>query len=860
MFRRKRSQQDFHEEIKSHLELERDDLIDEGVDPSNAAYVARRAFGNVTSTQEKHYEAAGMWWDQLRQDVTYGLRALSRSPGYAAAAIGTLGLGIGATVAGFAVVQGVLLKPLPYVHPERIVVLETFYKNSGRTGTTISAPDFHDWRNQNRVFEHLAYHSGGETATIANGVSSFARARRVTPDFFSVFGVSPAAGRFWSEGENRTPVAVISRRWALQQFGDIQGAIAKPITVSGRSLEVVGVASGAFSYPGETDIWAPAGLSEENPHRGGHNYLAIGSLKAGVTVETARQEMREIGDRLGRQYADNRLKTVAVTPLHEKLTSSAEKTLWIALGAVFAVLLIACTNVANLQLAKTVSRTREMAVRAALGANGWRILRQALTEGALLSALGTSLGLFLAWIIARALMAIAPADIPRLEEVRIDGWVLTFAVALGALCSVVFGLAPAKKSAAPDLTSELKLGGRTVLPGSRSRTRSLLVVAEVALSVILLACGGLLLRSFLSLTHVDLGFATDRVLVTRMSIAASDENAARRATEFQRDLLARIRALPGVQRASGVRTMPFAPIRSTASYSIEGGRMQRPEDAGAQMQMVTPEFFATMGMKILKGRDFTSADSWGQPQVAVVNQTLAREAFGDGDPLGWRISSGMDPQSSKGMEIVGVVSDARQIAPGEPPRPELFMPHLQHPGPSTSLAILVQTHGEPLNLAASIREITRAMNPEIPVRFSTVDEIVFDSLAYPRFRAILIGLFSLLAMCLAAIGIYSVISYLVGQRAGEIGLRLALGADRSDVFRSVIGGSLRLVIYGLVLGLVGTLVLSEVLRSLLFEVSPRDPITIGCVLLLITLSALAGSSIPAFRAARLDPLMALRQQ
>jgi putative ABC transport system permease protein len=501
-----------------------------------------------------------------------------------------------------------------------------------------------------------------------------------------------------------------------------------------------------------------------------------------------------------------------------------------------------------------------MAVRGALGASGTRLLRQTLTEGALLSALGTALGVGLAWLLVGALMAVAPADIPRLEDVHIDAWVVMFAAALATLCTVVFGLAPAKTSAAPDLTSELKLGGRTVLHGSRSRTRSALVVGEVALSVVLLAGGGLLLRSFLSLTHVDLGFAADRVLVTRMSIPANGEDEARRATEFQRDLLERVRVLPGVRRASGVRTMPFAAVRSTAGYAVEGGKAHKPgEMPSAQMQMVTPQYFATMGITILQGRDFAPSDSWGAPQVAVINHTLAREAFGDGNPLGRRISSGMSLQSGSGMEIVGVVSDARQIAPGEGPQPELFMPHLQHPGPSTSLHILVQTHAEPIAMASAIRETTRAMNPQIPVRFSTIDEIVFDSMSYPRFRAILIGLFSLLAMILAVIGIYSVISYLVGQREGEIGLRLALGAERSDVFRSVIAGSLRLVIYGLALGLAGTLVVSEVLQSLLFEVSPRDPITIGGVMLLITLSAIAGSSVPALRAARLDPLIALRQ-
>jgi putative ABC transport system permease protein len=862
-WQRKRRDEELARELESYLAHEEDAKVNGGLRPEEARSAALRKLGNVTSIREEVYRRNTMGFiDVLWQDVRYALRTLYRTPVFSLAAIVTLALGIGANAAIFSVVRAVLLKPLPYENPDRIVVLEPFNKNTGKTGTLVSAPDFHDWRRQNRVFECLAYHEGGEVTAIVNGVSSFVNAQAVTPEFFAVFGLPPAAGRFWSQLENRTPLAVVSYAWAQAQFGDIRSAIGRTIRVDGKAVQVIGVAVPGFQYPGPTDIWISAGLFEENPYRSGHNYLAIGKLKPGVTLAEARRKMRAIGDRLEQEYKENRFKTVAVTPLAEKLTSSTETTLWILFGAVLGVLLIACANVANLQLARAASRSREMVVRAALGAARGRILRQVLTESAVLSGIGTIFGLGLGSILLRALLAIAPSAIPRLDEVRIDGPVLLFALALSLTCSFLFGLAPARRSSRPDLSSGLRQSGtRGSIGRVTGRTRAVLVVAEVALSMILLAGAGLLLRSFLELTRVDLGFSTDRLLLTRTSIPVEGEREARHATEFQRDLIERIGALPGVRQAAGVRTIPFALRRSTAQYWIDGGPQYRAGEApSAQMQVVTPAYFETMGISLQRGRDFTSGDAWGRPQVAVINETLARNAFGEVNPLGRRIRCGMSRQSGNGMEIVGIVKDARQIAPGEPPRPELFLPYLQHPGPGSNLTLIVQTRLEPHALAAAIRQTARNMNPEVPVRFSTMDEIVSDSLAYPRFRTMLIGCFAMLAACLAVVGIYSVISYVVGQRTNEIGLRFALGAKPADVFRLVIGGSMRLVMWGLALGLIGTFALARVLQTLLFGVGPHDPLTIGAVLGALALAALFGSSIPAFRAARVDPIVALRQE
>jgi putative ABC transport system permease protein len=858
---RKRSQRDFDEELRSHLDLEADALAGEGTPAAEARQAARRALGSPLAAAERFYEGRRLLWlDHLWQDLRYAVRTLSRAPAFAFAALATLALGVGVNIAIFSVVRAVLLEPLPYVEPGRIVALEPFYKNTGRTGTVVSAPDFHDWRRRNRVFERLAYHTGGEGPLLVHGAASLVDVQTVTTDFFGVFGLPPHAGRFWDEHENRTAVAVVSHGWAQQHFGDGGRALGQSVKVRGKTVEVVGVAAPGFRYPATADIWIPAGLFDENPHRAGHNYFALGRLRPGVTLDAAQREMRQIGDALGAQYVENRHKTVTVTRLSERITQRAKGTLWVLLAAVIGVLLISCANVANLQLARTALRSREMALRVALGAGRSRIVRQMLTESALLGALGALAGLALAALLLEAIPAIAPADVPHVDQVRIDGPLLAFALLLGAGCSLVFGLAPARAATAPVLQAALRQPGTGSASHVSDRTRRLLIVAEVALSTVLLASAVLLMRSFVELTSVDLGFSPTRVLLTSTSIPADSEDKARRATELQRTLIERINALPGVRRAAGVRTTPFAARQSTATYRIDDGQDDRPGEApSAHAQTITPGYFEAMGIAIRRGRDFTDRDTWGRPQAAIVNETLARQAFGQANPLGRTIRSRLSLESQMGMAIVGVVADARQIAPGEAPRPEIFVPYLQHPSTGSNLTLVVRTGLEPAALSSVIRATAKALDSELPVRFSTMDAIVHESLAYPRFRAALTGLFALLAVSLAVVGIYGVLSYLVSQRRVEIGVRLALGASPGRVFVSVVGSAMRPVVWGLAAGTSGTLALSPALRTFLFGITPHDPATLVAVVITLALAALAGSSVPAFRAARADPLIPLRE-
>ena len=854
---------DVDEEIAGHLLLLQQRFEARGMTPAEARRAARAAFGGVGQLKEDLREQQSFaWLDQLRQDLRYAFRTIRTAPLVSLAIVVTLALGVGANAAIFSLVNTVLLTPLPYSDPDRIVAVEPLWKNTGRTNPTSSAPDFHDWRQQNHVLDFLAYHAGGQIRAIVDGTPMFASIQFVTPQFFDVFGMSPAAGRVWTERDGGAPVAVVSHEWALAQFGEVRAAVGRTLTVFDRAVEILGVAPPGFRFPGSTDVWVPNSLVRENTNRSGHNYLVVGKLKAGVTLEEARSEMRSIADRLEREHPENRFKSVALTRLRDKLTSGARTTLWLLFGTVIGVMLIACVNVANLQLVRAASRGREMAVRCAIGAGPGRIVRQVLTENVLLGLAGCVVGLLVGWLTLRGFLALAPADIPRLDEVRIDGRVFFFTLAITTLCSLLFGIGPARRASRADVSAGLRHhAGRGVLGGAAPRVRAALVMGEVALSVILLVAAGLLLRSFAQLTRVDLGFSIDRVLVTTTAVPAPGPDGPRRATAFYRDLIESVRALPGVRRTAGVMTMPFVQQRSNSSYSIDGGPTYAPGDRpDAQIQIVTPGFFATMDTAIRQGRDFNDGDEFGRPQVAIVNERLAREAFGSGNPIGRIIRTGMTRESANGMQIVGVVADARQLSPDAPPRPEIFLPYLQHPGPGSRLALVTQTSMPPDALASSIREAARTLNPQVPVRFSTMDEIFSRALAYPRFRTVLVAAFALLAVTLALVGIYGVVSYLVAERTSEIGVRLALGASRRDIFGGVIGGSMRLVCWGLLAGVCGALAAVRALQTLLFAVSPRDPLTMISVIGLLAVTALAASSIPALRATRVDPLLALRQE
>ena len=643
---------------------------------------------------------------------------------------------------------------------------------------------------------------------------------------------------------------MVSCDFAVSHYRNPNDALGQKIHMFDRTLDVVGVLPPGFHFPNKTDIWLPANtIFRDNENRGGHNYLVVGKLKPGVTLEQAQAQMAAIGARLEARYPDsNTNESVAVARMRDDMVGNFQLTLWVMLAAVGVVLLIACANLASMLLAKAVGRSREIAVRAALGAGRGRIARQLITESLVLALLSGAIGVLLAVWGERALVVLAPTDVPRLSETSVDARVLAFTFVVSVLASLLFGLAPALQVWRVDLNKSLKQGTTGAARG--------LVVAEIALSIMLLITAGLLLKSFVALQNVSLGFRPERVLVMGTSFPASDPESQKRAVLFYKELLGEIAATPGVLKVSAVRTLPVR-ISANGTYFID----QRTDIANpphAVYSIAAPGAFATLGIPLVEGRDFDDRDTFDAPFTAIVNQKLATETFPGQDPIGHLINWGMD--SPEPMKIVGVVGNVRQAGPAASPESEIFAPYLQHPGPSTGLNILARTALEPDALFQTLRQKAQALSPNVPVKFTALQASVSENVAAPRFRTLLLGGFAALAVILAMAGIYGVMSYVAGQRSNEIGLRMALGASRSDVLWLIVRQALALAGAGIVLGLLCAAAVTQLLQSMLFEVNPTDPLTYIAVIAALAAVVLGASYIPARRAMRVDPMVALRYE
>jgi predicted permease len=882
--RRDRLERDLDRELRYHVDRRVEDLIGEGLTEPEARRQASLELGGVAQVQEAVRDAwISRWLDALARDARHAIRGLARSPGFALGAGAVLAVAIGASVAIFSVVSTVLLRPLPFPDAGRIVSIETLFTNTGQSSPMVSAPDFLDWQARNDVFETMAvFASGGDpasriaasTATIVGSRAMFANARYVSADFFPVFGQTAFAGRLLTERDVPPPgasptTAVAAYRWAVTHFGSAEAAIGETVLLYGRPVDVVGVAAPEFRNPGAADLWLPlnvqppaqAPLAAIRAQRSNYAYQAVGRLRPGVPFTRAGAEMRAIGDRLARQYPENRLKTVALVPLQERLTGGVRMTLWALMSAVGVLWLVACANIANLLLARAAGRTREIALRAALGAGRGRVVRQLLTESCVLAALAGLAGLLLAVVLVRGIVSFSPADLPRIDDVRIDSTVLLFASAVSLMSTALFGLVPALHGARLDLSGALKQGGAQAT-GSRAsaRLRSGLVVAEVALSVVLLATAGLLVRSFQALQRVDLGFTTERVLAAYTDYAVEDQKDIRTRIRFFADVLDRVRAMPGVEGAAGAAYlgMGWEP-RERRDVFIEsrpeGLHGERPQ---SEVYDVTEGYFATLDIPILAGRDFATTDTPESQPVAIINETLARTVFPGESPLGRRISVNRLSPERPGMEIVGVVGDVRWQEPSQPAPPVIFRSSSQGTGNSPS--ILVRTSADDAaSLVPMLRRILNEADPTVPVEFETMEAMFDSTLRYPRFRTQIIGLFAGLATVLAAVGIFSVLACLVGQRRRELAVRRALGARAADVVRLIAGHGLRLVTIGLVLGLAGALALSRLLTGLLYEIGPWDVGAYAGTMAVLGGAAVLATLLPAIRAATIAPVVVLQQ-
>jgi predicted permease len=797
---------------------------------------------------------------EFLNDLRHACRTVQRSPGFAVLVVAIMALGIGANTAVFSVVNGVLVKPLPYPDADRLVTLRTVFLATSSSQTLVAIANYRDWRDQSASFEAMSTYRFGESPVASETTSEYGRMASVDAPFFRVLGVNPVLGRTFTPEETSPGtgrVAVISYAYWQRQFGGDPRVLDRTIRTGLTPRSIVGVMPPGFQFPGETDVWTPQTTSSTS--RTGHNFLAVARLKPGVTLERARADLSTVAGRLAQQYPDsNTGRAVTAVPLQDELVGDVRLTLYLVWGVVGVVLLIACANTATLLLGKATARTREMAVRTALGAGRARIVRQLTTESLLLALVAGVLGTLLASWGVRALVALSPADVIRLTTIRLDWSVLAFTLGVSLATSVFFGLVPALHLSKVDLIDVVKqAGARSVVGGRTVRTRGMLVVAEIALAVVLLTGAGLLIKSLMALRQTDLGFQPANVLVVKATgVRSRPENDA-----FFGQLLTRVAALPGVA-AAGATSIPPGDFSSAGTGRHYIDRIpetrNRDREPVTVMTVVGPGSFAALGIPFKSGRDFNDGDAGDRPLVAIVNEALVRASLPGQDPIGRTVHCLFD--RSDPMTIVGVVGDVRQRNPAVAPQPECYMPYRQHSYNNATLNLVVRTVGEPTAIAGTVRRVATEIAPEVPLSFTTMEAQVTKGMEDPRFRALLFAIFAAFAVCLAMAGVYGVMAYGVQQRSREIGLRMALGASKGSVLKLILRQGLVLTGVGLALGLAAAVAATRLLEKVLFEVRPVDAQVYVGVVLLLALVALVAGYLPARRAAMLDPAEVLKPE
>jgi putative ABC transport system permease protein len=798
------------------------------------------------------------------QDLRYGARMLLKNPGFTLIAVLTLALGIGANTAIFSVVNGVLWSALPYPQPEQLAMVWLDNRRQGIREDITSYPNFLDWREQNKTFQGMAGVRDRNVNLTGVGEPEEIRAATVSANFFQLMGVNPVRGRgFTAEEEQpgKDKIVVLSHSLWQRRFGGDPGILNKNISLNGESHVVAGVAPPGFQFPEKTEIWAPLAPNEQMRAARSVFWLpVVGRLKPGVTRAHAQADMDLIGKQLENQYPDmNAGYGINVVPLTEQTVGSIRRSLLVLFGAVLFVLLIACANVANLLLARAATRQREVAVRAALGAGRWRIVRQLLTESLLLAGVGGALGVFLAWWGLQLLLDLSPANIPRLENILLDGRALGFTLGLSLLTGLIFGLAPALQTSQLKLSETLKEGGRGGAGSPRAqRIRGVFIVAEVALTLALLVGAGLLIRSFWRLQQVDPGFETDRILTMRLTLPRSKYPEGAQVASFYERLQERLSALPGIEAASATSGILLPMVTNSSNFTIEN-KPQDPREQQLELPFnaVMPNYFQTMGVQLLSGRAFTAQDARDKPRVAIVNETFVKHYFPNEDPVGRRFTFGDATDNPQWNTIVGVVRDSKRQGLDQPIRMESWLPHAQTQ--PRRMEVVLRAAGDPLALSQAVREAVWSLDRDLPIpKMETVERILSENVAQRRLNMLLLGLFALVALILATVGIYGVMSYAVTQRTNEIGIRMAMGAQTSDVIRLVLKQGMKLALAGVAIGLVATFALTRLMASLLFGVSATDPITFAAIAALLTGVALLACFIPARRATKVDPMVALR--
>ncbi len=804
----------------------------------------------------------------MLSDLRYALRQLIKNPGFTTVAIMTLALGIGANTAIFTVFNAVLLQPLPFEKPEQLVRI---YNSAAQLERgPVSPANFLDWRAQNRVFQSIAAYAGSDYTLLGRDLPERLLGARVTAGFFDLLGVQPSLGRIFrveEDSSGRNQVVILNHDFWQMHFGGRREIIGQILTLNDKPFTVIGVMPAGFSYPSpKIEFWTPMAFPPEEKAVRDTNYLSvIARLKESVTPGQASAQMNLLARQIAQQHPElNTGDQLELISLTEATVGEIRPVLWILSGAVGFVLLICCANVANLLLARAAQRQKEIAIRSAIGATRTQLVRQLLIESLLLALLGGALGCVLGGWGIDLLLALKPENLPRFEQVRLAWPVFLFTAGISLATGFFFGLAPALQATNPRLNETLKEGDRGGTSGpARHRVRDLLVIAEVALSLLLLVGAGLLIRSFVRLRAVDPGFRPEHVLTVSIPLPASRyPDPAQQARFFQR-LLKRVRELPGVRSAGAVTDVPLFGGSSTG-FDVEGRPLARPtERPMTDFRGASPDYFQTMGIDLVAGRTFTPDDKAGAPPVAVINQTLARRFFGKENPIGKRIGLS---RPTDWREIVGVVRDVRNYGLAEEVRPEVYLPYLQNSpdylaGSASWMVMVVRTESDPLGYLAAIKGALHKIDPDQPVAsIRPMTAYVAQSVAERRFNMLLLAVFAGLALVLATVGIYGVISYSVAQRQREVGIRMALGAPTANVLGLIVRQGMRPVLVGLLAGILAAAAMTRFMRSLLFQVSAIDPLVFGAVALVLALVAVIACFFPARRAARLDPLIALRAE
>jgi putative ABC transport system permease protein len=865
--------QDFANELDSHLAMLADENIRRGMQPEEARRAARIKLGGVTQLKETNRELRSLpVIETFLHDSRYALRMMRRNPGFTAVAVLTLALGIGANTAIFSVVYAVLLKPLPYANPNQLVSAFQANVQEGVPEDGTSYPNFEEWRAQNHVFSDLSTINFHQLTLTGSGEPSVVNTCVVTPQHFALLDVKPLQGRIFYPDDGKQgapPVVILSENLWRGTLGADPKIVGSSITLDKRPFTVVGIMPAAFRSPfinSKQDVWIPL---VQDPlfgswmaRRGGHWLPVFGRLKPGVSLAQAQAEMDAISERLASEFpAENKGWTVRLVPMQKEIVGDVRTALLVLLGAVGLVLLIACANIANLLLTRATSRSKEIAVRTALGAGRSRIIRQLLSETAVLGLLGGVVGIALAYWGVRALSSLLPDNLPQLNAIRVDNFVLIFALSLSAIASVAFGLVPALFASKSDIQASLREGSsRSGESGNRRRARSFLAAAEIALAVVLLVAAGLLLRSFSKLTSVSPGFDAQHIVKAEVSLPQFQYSKPQQWTAFSDELLANIQAQPGLQDSAIAIPVPITDGFINLAFEIVGVPPASASDSRlADYVSISPNYFRVMGIPLLSGRLFNQQDIADAPRVTLISKALAQRYFPNQDPIGKHLNFGFPPNGDVSREIIGIVGDVRDKSLGDAPAPMMYVPFAQAPFWGANL--VVKSTLSTSAVATSIRQQVQKIDKDLPVTdVEKLPDLLDASVSQQRFRTFLLGLFAAMALILAATGIFGVISYSVSRRTNEIGIRVALGASRSTILRMILRETLILAAVGLAVGLPCALAASHLIGHMLFGVSANDPLTLAAVAFTLAAVAALAGFVPARRAMQVDPMVALRHE